>query len=77
MRIDHHLDIADFAGASAGLRGVVWVAAARPAERDEPVSGARTDRRPKGKVEGRKKNIFFTSVKLDEYAKECPEVGAG
>lgn len=72
--MDHHLDIADFAGASAGLRGVVWVAAARPAERDEPVSGARTDRRPKGKVEGGKH--LFTSVKLDEYAKECPEVGA-
>lgn len=75
MRMDHHLDIADFAGASAGLRGVVWVAAARPAERDEPVSGGRTDRRPKGKVEGGEKHLF-TSVKLDEYAKECPEVGA-
>lgn len=73
--MDHHLDIADFAGASAGLRGVVWVAAARPAERETSRSQER------GQIEDRNEKWrggkhLFTSVKLDEYAKECPEVGA-
>lgn len=72
----HHLDIADFAGASAGLRGIQWVAAACPAERDQTVTGARAERRTKKKVEGGGKNHAITSVKLDEYAKEYPEVMA-
>lgn len=72
----HHLDIADFAGASAGLRGIQWGAAARPAEKDEPVTGASAERRPKGKVKGGGKNHVISTVKLDAYAKEHPEVMA-
>lgn len=75
MRIDHHLDIADFAGASAGLRGVVWVAAARPAEKDEPVSGARTERRPKGKVEGGGETSFHL-CKVGRIRKGVPGSGS-
>lgn len=43
------MESADFAGASAGLRGVVCAPAGRPTERDEPVTGARTERRAKEK----------------------------